>query len=106
MWWLDEVGIVFVIFEQTFLIFRQAEKIGLVFHPFDGCAGGRKLLAVLAFGEFVFAIESFVADRIPAFICAEINVRALAGFVGCNGFPNGLTGFFVTFLGGAYEIVI
>ena len=104
---LNEVRVLFIVFEQPVLIGGHAEEIGFIFHPLNGRAGGRELFAVFALGELVFAVEGFVAHRVPARIGTQIDVGARrAAFVGGDGFPDRLTGLLVAFFDGADEVVV
>src|SRR5690606_12724459 len=66
----------------------------------DGRALGRELLSALPFGQFLFLVKGFVADRIPALIAIEIEIAGVL-----HRLPDRLAGLVMGGLGGADETI-
>src|SRR4051812_29568585 len=89
-----------IMIEQPLLIGREAEEPALLHRPIDERALRRKLLATLGDNQLLLVIISFVADRIPTFVAAEIDVPLLG-----HRLPDRLAGAVMGRLGGADEAI-
>ncbi len=96
----DEIGVFLVMLQQRVLPAAQAEQVVGLSHPLHRRARRRQLRAVRQRGQFIGAVEILVANRVPAFVMAEIDLVALG-----QHFPQGGDAFLVARLGGADEIV-
>ena len=86
--------------EQGLLVGRQFEKPAFLDRPFDGAPCG-EAFRPLPRHQFSVVVESFVADRIPAFVAPEIKVAPLS-----HGAPDRLAGAMVLGIRRADETVI
>src|SRR6516164_1905439 len=92
----DRIGVRLVIGQEAVLPRREAEKIVLLFNPFDFGASRR-----FAIDELAFVVKSFVTDRIPSSKVPEIDLTAAFEFP-----PQRLDTANVARLGSADEIVV
>ena len=97
---LDEFGVRGIMVEQSLLIGRQLEKPALLDGPFDRRSLRRAALLALP-GQFARVVKRLVADRIPAFVAAEIEVA-----IGFHRLPDRLARAVMIGLRGADETII
>src|SRR3982750_4535458 len=73
--------------EQLFLISGQLEEPALLDRPLDRRSLRRELLAAVDSDQLAFVVISLIADRVPTFVAAEVQVSPLL-----HRLPDRLTG--------------